>query len=179
MSHSLSRAVSSALGRFTAVCGMGTGGTAPLWPPEPQEGEKPHEDEELQSCRFSERRHPKKRSGTTRTTTSTCRVLRYCCTRTRTKKTSSVSTARLQPLLTVDLPPITLLISKRTYPLFPKEGDGTTHLGERFALRCFQRLSRPDIATQRCSWQNNWHTSGRCLPVLSYWRDVPAIVHRL
>ena len=25
-----------------------------------------------------------------------------------------------------------------------------------FALRCFQRLSRPDADTQRCSWRNNW-----------------------
>ncbi len=37
LSRSLPRTVSSALGRFTAVCGMGTGGTAPLWPPEPKE----------------------------------------------------------------------------------------------------------------------------------------------
>ena len=35
LSHDLSVAVSSALGRFTAVCGMGTGGTAPLRPPGP------------------------------------------------------------------------------------------------------------------------------------------------
>ncbi len=36
LSHDLSVAVSSALGRFTAVCGMGTGGTAPLRPPGPE-----------------------------------------------------------------------------------------------------------------------------------------------
>jgi hypothetical protein len=36
LSQSLSEQVSSALGRFTAVCGMGTGGTAPLWPPVPK-----------------------------------------------------------------------------------------------------------------------------------------------
>ena len=35
LSHDLSVAVSSALGRFTTVCGMGTGGTAPLRPPGP------------------------------------------------------------------------------------------------------------------------------------------------
>ena len=29
-----------------------------------------------------------------------------------------------------------------------------------FPLRCFQRLSRPYIATQRCSWRNNWYTRG-------------------
>ena len=37
-----------------------------------------------------------------------------------------------------------------------------------FTLRCFQRLSHPYIATQRCSWRNNWYTSGMSIPVLSY-----------
>ena len=37
-----------------------------------------------------------------------------------------------------------------------------------FPLRCFQRLSRPYIATQRCSWRNNWYTRGTFIPVLSY-----------
>ena len=41
LSHPLSETVSSALGRFTAVCGMGTGGTAPLWPPVPKMGRSP------------------------------------------------------------------------------------------------------------------------------------------
>ena len=42
------------------------------------------------------------------------------------------------------------------------------NLGEGFALRCFQRLSRPDTATQRCPWQDSWYTGGRSTPVLSY-----------
>ena len=37
-----------------------------------------------------------------------------------------------------------------------------------FPLRCFQRLSCPYIATQRCSWRNNWYTRGTFIPVLSY-----------
>ena len=37
-----------------------------------------------------------------------------------------------------------------------------------FALRCFQRLSEPNVATQRCSWQNNWYTRDSSTPVLSY-----------
>jgi hypothetical protein len=45
---------------------------------------------------------------------------------------------------------------------------GRSYLGVGFALRCFQRLSHPDMATQRCSWQNNWCTSGPSNPVLSY-----------
>ena len=42
-----------------------------------------------------------------------------------------------------------------------------SNLGVCFALRCFQRLSDPDIATQRCSWRSSWYTSGLFLSVLS------------
>jgi len=41
-------------------------------------------------------------------------------------------------------------------------------LVEGFALRCFQRLSLPCVATQPCPWQDNWCTRGRSVPVLSY-----------
>ena len=46
--------------------------------------------------------------------------------------------------------------------------NGIRYLEAGFALRCFQRLSLPDLATQLCSWQNNWNTSGQFIPVLSY-----------
>ncbi len=59
--------------------------------------------------------------------------------------------------------PIYLIISEGSY--FP-EGNGKSHLEASFTLRCFQRLSRPYIATQRCSWRNNWYTSGMSTKVL-------------
>ena len=37
-----------------------------------------------------------------------------------------------------------------------------------FPLRCFQRLSRPDIATRLCRWRDNRSTGGPSTPVLSY-----------
>jgi hypothetical protein len=37
-----------------------------------------------------------------------------------------------------------------------------------FPLRCFQRLSCPDLATQLCRWHDNWSTRGPSTPVLSY-----------
>ena len=37
-----------------------------------------------------------------------------------------------------------------------------------FPLRCFQRLSRPNIATLRCRWRDNRYTRGSFTPVLSY-----------
>ena len=50
----------------------------------------------------------------------------------------------------------------------PTRGGGRPHLEAGFPLRCFQRLSLPDVANQPCSWRNNWHTRGSSVPVLSY-----------
>ena len=44
-----------------------------------------------------------------------------------------------------------------------------THLRARFPLRCFQRLSIPNVATGQCHWHDNPNTSGSSTPVLSYW----------
>ena len=46
--------------------------------------------------------------------------------------------------------------------------DERSYLRGSFTLRCFQRLSRPDVATQLCPWQDNWCTRGLSIPVLSY-----------
>ena len=43
-----------------------------------------------------------------------------------------------------------------------------SHLEVSFALRCFQRLSVPYIATLRCSWRHNRCTRGMSDSVLSY-----------
>src|SRR5664280_3857727 len=45
---------------------------------------------------------------------------------------------------------------------------GTPNLGVGFPLRCIQRLSFPDPATQRCRWRDNWYTGGPYVLVLSY-----------
>ena len=45
---------------------------------------------------------------------------------------------------------------------------GRAHLQAGFALRCLQRLSLPDIATEPCPWQDSSHTRGPSTPVLSY-----------
>ena len=46
--------------------------------------------------------------------------------------------------------------------------DGRSHLEASFPLRCFQRLSLPNVANQQCTWRYNWHTRGSSVPVLSY-----------
>ena len=45
-------------------------------------------------------------------------------------------------------------------------------LGGGFPLRCFQRLSVPNVANQRCPWRDNWRTRGSSVLVLSYWGRV-------
>ena len=47
-------------------------------------------------------------------------------------------------------------------------GDGRAHLEVGFPLRCFQRLSNPDVANLRCRWHDNRYTRGLFIPVLSY-----------
>ena len=76
-----------------------------------------------------------------------------------------ISIARLNLLPDLHLRPIYLVIFKE-----PSGGliHGISGLGGGLALRCFQRLSLPDIATQRCPWRDNWYTSGPSIPVLSY-----------
>ena len=46
--------------------------------------------------------------------------------------------------------------------------SGRSYLGEGFALICIQRLSRPNFATQPCTWRYNWITRGSFTSVLSY-----------
>ena len=47
-------------------------------------------------------------------------------------------------------------------------GAWKSHLEAGFPLRCFQRLSLPNVANQPCTWRYNWHTRGSSIPVLSY-----------
>lgn len=45
---------------------------------------------------------------------------------------------------------------------------GRSRLEVGFPLRCFQRLSRPYLATRPCHWRDNRCTRGMSIPVLSY-----------
>ena len=76
------------------------------------------------------------------------------------KSRTTISMSGLHPLLDLHLSPIEPVVFWRS--------SGGFHLEAGFPLRCFQRLSLPHMATQRCSWRNNWHTSGASIPVLSY-----------
>src|ERR1700739_69440 len=71
-----------------------------------------------------------------------------------------ISTPRLNALLHLHLAPINVVISHGPITI--------PYLGVGFPLRCFQRLSEPDIATGRCYWCNSPQTRGRFISVLSY-----------
>ncbi len=72
-----------------------------------------------------------------------------------------ISTPRLHALLRFHLVPINVVISH--------EPQTISDLGVGFPLRCFQRLSFPDIATGRCTWWYSPQTRGQFIRVLSYY----------
>ena len=76
------------------------------------------------------------------------------------KSLRAISTARLNMLPCLHLQPINVVVYN--------DPQGKSNLVVGFALRCFQRLSRPDADTQRCPWRNNRYTGGRSITVLSY-----------
>ena|SRR3989344_3049494 len=75
-----------------------------------------------------------------------------------------ISTPRLNPSLGLHLAPINVIISDGPSPPC---GGAIRNLGGGFPLRCFQRLSRPDIATRRCRGRDSRYTRGQFIPVLS------------
>ena len=81
-----------------------------------------------------------------------------------------ISTGQLNTLRCVHLPPINLVVYEGP--------SGRPHLGGGFPLRCFQRLSLPHMATERCRWRDNSYTRGASIPVLSYWGQLPSSLLR-
>ena len=157
---------------LTAVFGMGTGVTPPVWSPEKRSGggqaaraagcqvqwlvttRKTHtapvgkwdSRERTSRVRIGEPDHAppaESRSGW-----SSCLAVR---------------TGRLRRSPAVHARPIDLVVFQE-----PTHDCWKPHLGGGFALRCLQRLSSPDLATRRCPEQDSRHTRGRSSPILSY-----------
>ena len=72
----------------------------------------------------------------------------------------SISTGHLNTSQCLQIRPIN--------PIISGEPQKKPHHETGFPLRCFQRLSLPYVANQPCPRQNNWHTRGTSVPVLSY-----------
>ena len=75
-----------------------------------------------------------------------------------------ISTGQLNASLRLHLRPINDIVYVEPYSI----KDERSYLRGGFTLRCLQRLSRPNVATQLCPWQDNWCTRGSSIPVLSY-----------
>ena len=72
----------------------------------------------------------------------------------------AISTGKLRALPRFHLRPIDVVVFHGS--------SGRTRFEVGFPLRCFQRLSRPHIATLQCGWRHNRSTRGASIPVLSY-----------
>ena len=75
-----------------------------------------------------------------------------------------ISTGQLNTSLRLHPRPINDIVYVEPYSI----KDERSYLRGGFTLRCLQRLSRPNVATQLCPWQDNWCTRGSSIPVLSY-----------
>ena len=76
-----------------------------------------------------------------------------------------ISTGKLQTLLPFHIQPINHVVYVGSSGVLR---HGIPNLEGGFPLRCFQRLSLPNIATRRCHWRDNRNTSGSSNSVLSY-----------
>ena len=79
---------------------------------------------------------------------------------------SPVSTGRLHPSRGFHLRPIEHVFNMRATGT---EVPRNPNLGAGFPLRCFQRLSLPNVANRPCRWRDNRHTRGPSTQVLSYY----------
>ena len=138
-SRAVSSRVLSALQSLTSVFGMGTGGPSALKTPT---------DSGICTLKTEQRGRMSKANACKSNCRSSSRV---------------ISTDQLNMLPCLHLRPINVIVYDDPY-----SKEGRSYLRESFTLRCLQRLSRPDIATQLCPWQDNWCTRGQSIPVLSY-----------
>ena len=89
----------------------------------------------------------------------------WCC-------LSSVSTGRLHPSRGFHVRPIDHACSAWGLQEL-RRFHGMLYLGAGFPLRCFQRLSLPNVANRPCHWRDNRHTRGSSTQVLSYFMGRP------
>ena len=146
--------LSSALKSLTAVFGMGTGVTSSLSPPD---------SSRLQIFLFI-------------CTFKTKQRLLLCFPElpSSSQPLTSLSFLAWSSPRPISISPLNTLLYLHSWPIYhlvfvgSYSCDGISHLEVSFTLRCFQRLSAPDLATQLCFWWNNWCTRGQSIPVLSY-----------
>ena len=142
-SRSVSRQVSSAQVSLTSMFGMGTGGPSPQSTP----------TRVLAPSKLNKAPSRMPRKLPAFHTLDQCR-----------SSPRHISTGQLHASLHFHLRPIDDIVYVVPYSM----KDERSYLRESFTLRCFQRLSRPHIATLLCRWHDNRCTRGASIPVLSY-----------
>ena len=98
-----------------------------------------------------------------------------CGCRWRVEVVRAIRTGQLHALPRFHPEPIYLVVYKGSLGALRL---GIHDLEVSFPLRCFQRLSVPDIATRRCHWHDNRNTSGPSTQVLSYYRQTLSSILR-
>ena len=151
LSQAVARQVSSALRNLTSVFGMGTGVASVLLSPD------------FRASHFFILRISFKYYFDCTFKTEYFNYVNIFLTFDHWSSGRPISIGQLNTLLHLHLRPIYVVVFHESYLLRRK-----SFLVGGFALRCFQRLSLPYLATQLCPWQNNWCTSGTSIPVLSY-----------
>ena len=164
LSHRAAPAVPSAQRGLTAVFGMGTGVSPALWPPATRSW-----CHQQIACFTQANMGVERERGCHRYRSTSQTSLRDSSRPTRGRGTGqasrALSTARLLESPRFHLPPINVVVSHGPSEVLR---PGSVHLEVGFPLRCFQRLSLPDVATRQCPWRNNRYTRGQSVPVLSY-----------
>lgn len=151
LSHRVPPAVPSALRGLASGFGMGPGVSLSLWPPKLFRCFRSSQREKSMFCCV-----PDRTSGTTQWTRAPEMLVL--------SSHRLISTSQLHTLPCFHIWPINPVVwLGASHPKVWK-----SHLEAGFPLRCFQRLSIPNVANQRCTWQYNWHTRGSSNPVLSY-----------
>ena len=139
--------VPSAQAGLTSLFGMGRGGSPPQWPPQYRSWKRVRDRLALLRCFF----------------------IRDCLTTTffsllglfvPEEGSRDISTGRLRTSQPVHLPPINAVVSRVP--------QWKSYLGGGFALRCSQRLSRPNVGTRWWTWRPSRYARGSSGPVLSY-----------
>ena len=85
---------------------------------------------------------------------------RYLTDNERNQANRGISTGQLHALPRFHIQPINVVVYNGSQGKSGFEGG--------FPLRCFQRLSCPNVATRQCHWRDNRNTRGSSTPVLSY-----------
>ena len=170
------------LAGLTAVFGMGTGVTPPVWSPEMYPaGGQAGRARDFRGWSHTKPHTVKRMSGSCSTTLlskSLTEMTRrsmvgwplvlvmargMAAPRSGWSSCLAVRTGRLKRSPALHARPIDLVVFQE-----PTHFCWKPHLGGGFALRCLQRLSCPDLATRRCPERDSRHTRGRSSPILSY-----------